>query len=104
MQVIESGFYVVVRWGKETTGVPKEAINHSPEAVYIAQYVSDVFVQHARLNSHSYPTPAEEDAALIYNYTPSKTTGSFVQSYFFHVEDKLKADLHKDILALGEKP
>lgn len=85
--------------------MPKEAINHSPEAILITQYVSDVFVQHARMNSHSFSTPAEEDAALIYNYSPSKTTGSFVQSYFFHVEDaELKGRLHQDVLLDGEKP
>jgi len=92
-------------WGKEITGVPKEAINHSPEAVLAEQYVSDIFVQHARKNSHSFPTPAEEDAALIYSYTPSKTTGSFVQSYFFHVNDeKVKGRLHQDIMNDGERP
>jgi len=91
-------------WGRETTGVPKEAIDHSPEAVLITQYVSDVFVQHARMNTHSFPTPADEDAALIYNYSPSKTTGSFVQSYFFHVDDEVKGRLHKDVLLGGEKP
>jgi len=70
-------------WGM-TNGIPNEAINHSAEAVLIAQYVSNVFVQQARKSNHKFPTPAEEDAALIYNYAPAKTTGSFVQSYFFH--------------------
>jgi gamma-glutamyl hydrolase len=71
------------RWGK-TDGIPNEAINHSDHAVLISQYVANYFVNNARKNFHAYPTPAEEDAALIYNYAPSKTTGSFVQSYFFH--------------------
>jgi len=70
-------------WGK-TNGIPNEAINHSPEAVLIAQYTSNFFVQQARKNNHKYPTPAAEEAALIYNYQPAKTTGSFIQEYFFH--------------------
>jgi len=70
-------------WAK-VNGIPGEAINHSAEAVLIAQYTANFFVQQARKNTHSFPTPAEEDAALIYNYKPTKTTGSFVQEYYFH--------------------
>jgi hypothetical protein len=43
-------------------------------------------VDQARRSSHKFPTEAEEDAALIYNYKPTKTSGSFVQEYFFHFE------------------
>jgi gamma-glutamyl hydrolase len=70
-------------WGK-TNGIPNEAINHSPEAVKIAQYTSNFFVSQARQSSHKFPSAAAEEAALIYNYAPAKTTGSFVEEYFFH--------------------
>ena len=72
------------RFGKNAQGIPNEAINHSPEAVAVAQYTSNFFVQQARKNDHKFTTFAEEDAALIYNYKQAKTTGSFVQEYFFH--------------------
>ena len=64
-------------------GSPYEAINHSPEAAAITQYMADYFVNLARQSSHSYADPVEEDAALIYNYNPTKTSGDFVQTYFF---------------------
>jgi len=70
-------------WGK-TNGIPNEAINHSPEAILIAQYTADFFVQQARQNTHQYADPNEEDAALINNYNVYKTTGSFMETYFFH--------------------
>lgn len=72
------------RWSEESSGVPSEAINHSPDAVLVAQYSANFFVQQARKSSHFYSVPEEEDAALIYNFAPTKTNeGSFVQTYFF---------------------
>lgn len=71
------------RWQK-VNGIPYEAIDHSADAVLIAQYTANFFVNEARKNNHKFATPQAEDAALIYNYVPSKTTGSFVQTYFFH--------------------
>ncbi len=76
-------FCYCCRWGK-TNGIPNEAINHSLEAVQIAQYTANFFVNQARKSTHKYSTAAAEEAALIYNYTPTKTTGSFVQEYYFH--------------------
>jgi len=73
----------IFEWGK-TNGIPNEAINHSPEAVYVAQYTADFFVEETRKSANAYTDPAEEDAALIENYKPSKTTGSFMSTYFFH--------------------
>ena len=65
-------------------GIPNEAIDHSSDAVKAAQFAANFFVDEARKSSHRFASPSQEDAALIYNYKPSKTTGSFVQSYFFH--------------------
>jgi hypothetical protein len=40
----------------------------------------------ARKNSHQFPSPEEEQAALIYNYAPTHTGkhgSTFEQCYFF---------------------
>lgn len=71
-------------WQRDANGAPHEAINHARDAVLIAQYTANFFVEQARHNFHKFATAADEDKALIYNYTPVKTTGSFVQEYFFH--------------------
>lgn len=73
---------MVCRFGK-TDGIPNEAIDHSPDAVAVSQYTATFFVNEARNNFHQFATPDEEDAALIENYPPSKTTGSFMETYFF---------------------
>ena len=70
-------------WG-ETNGIPNEAINHSPEAVLIAQYTANFFVQQARYSNHKYNNPTDEQAALIENYVATATTGDFMSTYFFH--------------------
>jgi gamma-glutamyl hydrolase len=71
-------------WGETSEGIPNEGINHSHDAILASQYMANFFVDQARLSSHKFPTETEEDAALIYNYMPTKTTGSFMQEYFFH--------------------
>ena len=72
------------RWAEDAEGIPNEAIDHSLDAVLASQYMANFFVGQARLSKHAFATEAEEDAALIYNYQPTKTTGSFVQEYYFH--------------------
>lgn len=71
------------RWG-ETDGIPNEAIDHSPEAILIAQYTADFFVQQTRRNEHRFASTEQQFAALIDNYTPAKNSqsSSFVQSYY----------------------
>jgi gamma-glutamyl hydrolase len=64
-------------------GYPLEAIDHSADAVLIAQYMANFFVGETRQNYHRFPTQTDEDNELIYNYQPTKTSGSFVQEYFF---------------------
>ena len=74
-------------WQKSPDGTPKEAINHSPQAVMLSQYTAEFFVQEARKNNHRYENWEEEDAALIYNYPVTKTpTSSFVQKYYFKLD------------------
>jgi gamma-glutamyl hydrolase len=70
-------------WG-QTNGIPNEAINHSPEAILIAQYTANFFVQQARYSNHKYKNPTDEQAALIENYVATPTTGDFMSTYFFH--------------------
>jgi len=72
------------RWAQTSEGIPNEAINHSLHAVMSSQYMANFFVDQARQSKHKFPDEPTEDAALIYNYTPTKTTGSFVQEYYFH--------------------
>ena len=72
------------RWGETSEGIPNEAIDHSSDAILASQYMGNFFVNQARRSLHAFPDEAQEDAALIYNYIPTKTTGSFVQEYYFH--------------------
>lgn len=66
----------------QTDGIPYEAINHSAEAIYITQYVSNFFVDLARKSSHKFVDPDEENARLIYNYEKVKSGPSFVETYY----------------------
>ncbi|XP_070580586.1 gamma-glutamyl hydrolase-like [Ptychodera flava] len=65
----------------------KERINHSKDAMAASLYFTNFFVNEARKNFHKFPNPAEEEAALIYNYKPMYTgkISSYDQSYFFGV-------------------
>jgi gamma-glutamyl hydrolase len=60
-----------------------EAINHSYDAILISQYISNFFIQQARRSTHKFSSAQVEDNSLIYNYQAVKTTGDFVQKYFF---------------------
>ena len=61
-------------------------VNHSVHAVRLSQYVADTFVELARQNTHSYPSQKDENAALIYNYSPiSDPNGYFQQIYKWDV-------------------
>lgn len=51
----------------------KEALNHSPDVVFCVTYLANFFVNEARKSTHSFPSIALEQAALIYNYAPSLT-------------------------------
>lgn len=72
----------IFEWEK-VNGAPYEAINHSPEAIKIAQYTANFLVEQARNNQHKFSSDSEEDSFLIWNYQPSRTGPSFVQTYFF---------------------
>jgi len=69
-------------WSK-VNGAPYEAINHSPNAVAVAQFTANFFVQEVRKNNHKFADPKEEEEVLIYNYQPTYTEEDFVQTYYF---------------------
>lgn len=65
---------------------PDEVINHSFDSILANHWLSLFFVNQTRQNHRSFPSPADEAAALIYNYNPAYTglvDPSFVQSYLF---------------------
>jgi len=67
----------------DADGRPFEAIHHEWEAIGVAQYTANFFVQQTRKNMHKFPDQSSETASLIYNYRPWGTPGDFVQKYFF---------------------
>jgi len=69
-------------FGENPDGSFYEAINHSRDARAVTEYIANFFVDEARKSTHKYPTPAMEQAALIYNYPVTKTGPEFVQTYY----------------------
>ncbi|XP_048576021.1 gamma-glutamyl hydrolase A [Nematostella vectensis] len=62
--------------------VAGEPVDHSQESVYIAQYLTRLFVNLARTNNHRFASPQEEQAALLQNYTPKKIEdGRFIYHF-----------------------
>lgn len=63
----------------------KENIPHHDMSIKVTQYMSNFFVNQARLNQHRFLSPEDEAAALIYNFTPVYTgnVSNFEQCYFF---------------------
>lgn len=86
MEGIRYPFYGV-QWHPETSRFqwqPDMAFPHSPNAVRLSFLLADFFVNEARKNFHHFPSPEEEKAALIYNYSPRYVpTSSYIQVYFF---------------------
>lgn len=62
-----------------------ESINHSKEAVLIAQYVANSFVDQARLSGHRFSSDKKEAEALIYNHVPTycMPESNYELCYFF---------------------
>ncbi|KAG8441186.1 hypothetical protein GDO86_006798 [Hymenochirus boettgeri] len=61
------------------------AFPHSPSAVWISQYFADFFVNEARKSQNHFESVEEEEAALIYNWTPKyiANISTYEQAYFF---------------------
>lgn len=61
---------------------PLEVINHSWNAIQAGQYMANFFVNEARKSEHTYPSEAEEAAALVYNWpTKYSLTYQFMELY-----------------------
>lgn len=69
-----------------------ENIPHQEMSIKVTQFMSNFFVNQARLNQHKFATQEEEDAALIYNYDPVYTgnVSNFEQCYFFKSPQGIK--------------
>ncbi|XP_064397282.1 gamma-glutamyl hydrolase-like [Halichondria panicea] len=77
-----------VQWHPEKNGfewTPHEDIPHTEPAVAVMQGLANFFVQEARKSSHSFPSASAEEAALIYQHTPTYTGdhSNFTQIYTF---------------------
>ena len=53
----------------------------------------EFFVEQARKSGHAFPSRTEEEAALIYNYSPTFTGEASVD--YTMVQDYLFEDVHK---------
>ncbi len=63
----------------------KEDLPHQDMSIKVTQYMSNFFVNQARLNQHRFASTKEEGAALIYNFNPVYTgkISTREQCYFF---------------------
>ncbi|XP_062911348.1 gamma-glutamyl hydrolase [Mobula hypostoma] len=86
MEGVHYPFYGV-QWHPEVNRFqwqPDMAFPHSPYAVQVSFLLADFLVNEARKNLHSFPSPEEESASLIYNYNPRYVpASSYIQVYFF---------------------
>ncbi|KAJ8924851.1 hypothetical protein NQ315_001006 [Exocentrus adspersus] len=75
----------------------KNKIPHSKEAVEVAQYFGNFFVDEARRNNNTFPSIATEKKSLIYNYNPRYTglkgNSVYEQLYVFDKTDFEAAQL-----------
>jgi gamma-glutamyl hydrolase len=66
---------------------PTAQVSHTEAAVRANSYFSSFFVNECRKNDHKFATPKEEQAALIYNWSPEFTEASVgdIQTYFWKI-------------------
>uniref|UniRef100_A0A8B9RDI5 folate gamma-glutamyl hydrolase n=1 Tax=Astyanax mexicanus TaxID=7994 RepID=A0A8B9RDI5_ASTMX len=87
MEAYRYPFYAV-QWHPEKSPfewVDKPGMIHSVSAVRASFYTASFFVSEAMKNQHRFPSPQEEEKALIYNYTPvfKGLDAIFMQNYYF---------------------
>lgn len=87
MEAYRYPFYAV-QWHPEKSSfewIRKPGMVHTASAVRASFYTGSFFVSEAKKNQHSFSNPAEEDRALIYNFSPvyRGSNATFVQSYYF---------------------
>ncbi|XP_057680838.1 gamma-glutamyl hydrolase [Corythoichthys intestinalis] len=63
----------------------KPYITHTPSGVRVTFFMAEFFVGEARKNFHKFATEEEENQALIYNFSPVKSSAKsiFEQVYYF---------------------
>ncbi|XP_018423605.1 PREDICTED: gamma-glutamyl hydrolase, partial [Nanorana parkeri] len=87
MEAYEYPFYGV-QWHPEKSPFEwreTSDISHTAEAIHVAFYMAQFFVNDARKSQHQYSEEAETSHPLIYNYCPTYTgnISVFEQMYFF---------------------
>jgi gamma-glutamyl hydrolase len=80
--------FFTTQWHPEKNSfewTPVRNMSHVAEAIETTQYMSNLFVNKARLSQHKFESTKEEEDALIYNYVPLYTGGYtfFEQVYVF---------------------
>ncbi|XP_036387761.1 zgc:171566 [Megalops cyprinoides] len=88
MEAYRYPFYAV-QWHPEKSPfewIDKPGMVHTPSSIRASFYTASFFVSEAMKNQHRFPSPSEEEKALIYNYSPVfKGLGSiFMQNYYFN--------------------
>ncbi|MEQ2248548.1 hypothetical protein ILYODFUR_020122, partial [Ilyodon furcidens] len=87
MEAYRYPFYAV-QWHPEKSPfewIDKPGMDHSVSAVKASFYTGSFFVSEAMKSQHHFSNPAEEDRALIYNFSPvyRGSKAVFVQTYYF---------------------
>ncbi|XP_047203868.1 zgc:171566 [Girardinichthys multiradiatus] len=87
MEAYRYPFYAV-QWHPEKSPfewIDKPGMGHSVSAVRASFYTGSFFVSEAMKSQHHFSNPAEEDRALIYNFSPvyRGSKAVFVQNYYF---------------------
>lgn len=87
MEAYRYPFYAV-QWHPEKSPfewVDKPGMIHSVSSIRASFYTASFFVSEAMKNQHGFPTPQEEEKALIYNYAPvfKGLDAIFMQNYYF---------------------
>ncbi|KAM9759862.1 gamma-glutamyl hydrolase [Menidia menidia] len=87
MEAYRYPFYAV-QWHPEKSPfewIQKPGMVHTGSAVRASFHSASFFVSEAMKNQHRFSSPAEEDRALIYNFSPvyRGSTAVFVQNYYF---------------------
>jgi predicted alpha/beta superfamily hydrolase len=75
--------FFAVQWHPERNQFEwdlQEALNHSPDAMFVMQNMATFLVSQARLSAHAFATPQLEQSVLIYNYRPT-FTGDWDENY-----------------------
>ncbi|XP_029007627.1 zgc:171566 [Betta splendens] len=87
MEAYRYPFYAV-QWHPEKSPfewIDKPGMVHSTTAVRVCFSTASFFVSEAMKSHHRFPSPTDEDRALIYNFCPvyRGTDSVFVQNYYF---------------------